>query len=303
MKNAVTLAILIFVIIGGFLFRTQIAQAAHNILYQSPCDTVLTYSIGNIDSRFSITRNEVLQDALTAQNVWNSAEHKTVLSYDAKSPFTVNLVYDGRQKLNSQINDLNSNLNEENNALKPEISNYEAKVADFKSKLAAFNQEVNDWNSKGGAPPDVYKSLVEQQKSLEQEAQSLNEEARSLNQSTQEYNVGVQQLNQTINSFNTVLKYKPEEGLFTQEGNTRKISIFFYSNKQELIHTLTHEMGHALGLSHVNDETAIMFPETNNVTTPSSSDLTDLANACSKRNIITERISLIIQALKQKQNP
>ncbi len=298
MKNAITLAFLLFFLAFAFLFRADLQHAAYSVLYRSPCDTPLAYSIGGIDSRFEISRDQVLQDAEESQAVWNKAEGKTLLEYDPNSSFTVSLVYDGRQKLNNQINNLNSDLTQENNSLQPEVAAYENRVVDFKNKLAAFNQEVDSWNKKGGAPADVYKSLIDEQNSLRAEASSLNEEARNLNQSTQQYNVGVQQLNQTINNFNTALQFKPEEGLFTQNGFDKKIAIYFYSSKQELVHTITHEMGHALGLAHVQDQNAIMFPQTNGVIVPSSADLAELNTVCEKKNVVSVGISNLINNFK-----
>jgi hypothetical protein len=153
--------------------------------------------------------------------------------------------------------------------------------------MAALNQEIDEWNDKGGAPPEVYKALLERQSNLKQEADALNEEARALNQTTQDYNLQVGELNQKVSTFNKVLEYKPEEGVYLRDKEGERIVIFFYSSENDLIHTLSHEFGHALGMKHLEDENAIMFHSVNATVEPTEADLAELAGVCEKKNIFS----------------
>jgi hypothetical protein len=291
--------LLVAVVLAGFglLNIGKIQASVRDFVYQTPCDTPVGFSIGEVDPKFSISKSEVLQYALQAQQTWSDAYGKTLFKYDPESEFKVNLTYDVRQRLNSQISDLNSDLEARSQQIEPEIQAYEKKVDDFKVKIAALNSEIDEWNNKGGAPPDVYKNLIERQAQLKTEADKLNEEAKSLNQSTQKYNLQVGQLNQKVNTFNQVLEYKPEEGIFMQDSDGRRIVIFFYTSKDDLVHTLTHEFGHALGMDHVQDEEAIMFHSTNGSLVPTETDLAELAEVCEKRNIFITFASKIAQRI------
>src|SRR6266550_6114789 len=109
--------------------------------------------------------------------------------------------------------------------------------------------------------------------------------ADQLNLSTDQYNEQIQQLNQKVDNYNNVLVNKPEEGLYSRDGMNETIDIYFNNSQQELIHTIAHEMGHALGLGHNSNPQSIMYPQTNLAITPSIKDEDTLAQVCQKRSI------------------
>lgn len=303
MKKLYFLLSILVIVAIGYLLRVQLLAIAAPIVYYSPCDTPIPYSIGSIDSRFNVTKDELLTDAKSAANVWNTTQNKQLFVYDPDSKFTINMVYDDRQALTSKITEMNSNLKQKQGEIDPKIAAFKKKQADFEKRVNALNEEIQYWNAKGGAPKEEYDKLTQQQKDLQAEAASLNATARELGQSTDEYNANAQILNKTIGDYQDVLQYKPEEGLYEQEGRSKKISIYIDISQDEFLHTLTHEMGHALGLDHNSDTASIMYPQTNNVLQPSASDIKALNAICEKK-LITEvavnRIRDIILILDER---
>lgn len=269
--------------LGVLLAFNKTAQAqAKNMLFASPCDTPIHYRIGTVDSRFDITRETLQADINQADGIWSKVYGKNLFVYDPNAGLSVNLVYDGRQSLTNKVSQLEGELDTNKTNLKSQIDSYKQQSQDFQQRLKELNQEIDYWNSQGGAPADEYDKLTTEQNQLRDEAQQLNQIAQRLNLSTDQYNDQVNQLNQTINTFNQALTKKPEEGLYDPQKNT--IDIYFDTSQAELVHTLTHEMGHALGMNHVQDPRAIMNPYTNTYIVPTNDDIQELQRVCQKQD-------------------
>lgn len=301
MKKLFWIILLFALIFFGYQNYAVLSAKAQNLIATSACDATITYRIGTIDPRFNTTTEALLTDTKKAATIWNTAAGKKLFAYDPKSSFTINLIYDERQSLNTQINKLDKEIQTTDQTLKPEIAAYEAKVADFNNRVANLNKQVEQWNQQGGAPSAEYEKLRQEQASLEKEAQALETMAQSLGQSADQYNNQVQQLGQTVETFNQTLNEKPEEGLYIENNKERKIIVYFNTSQQELIHTLAHEFGHALHIEHVTNPKSIMYKQTNNSITLSQEDLAALTEICKTRSIfdkLRENTAFLIAQLQ-----
>lgn len=279
-----------------FLYFNKNAQGyIKDYVFISPCDTPIPFRIGSVDSHFGVSTDTFKTDVAKAARIWSNVYGKNLFEYDPEAALSVNLVYDGRQSLTNKVNQLEGELNSNQTNLKTQIENYQTQSQNFRKAVEDLNNKIDYWNSQGGAPQDVYQSLVNEQNQLKNEAAQLNQIAQKLNLSTGEYNNQVNQLNQTINTFNQALSKKPEEGLYDPQKNT--IDIYFDTSQNEFIHTLSHELGHALGMNHVQDPQAIMNPYTNSYITPTQDDIHELERACQKQNrfiMMTQNLLLLL---------
>ncbi|HUQ85324.1 MAG TPA: matrixin family metalloprotease [Candidatus Limnocylindrales bacterium] len=279
--------ILVFLMLG-VIFKTPISAYANGILYKSQCDTPKTFRIGKIDSKYNMTDSQFIDKINLASNIWSEEYGKNLFTYSPEGDIEVNLVYDQRQFLSSQISDLNSKVKIQQNQLDPRIAEYKRKSADFRARATQLNNDIEFWNSKGGAPDDEFERLKSRQENFRNEAAALQQEATSLNQSADEYNQQIGQLQQTVNNFNEQLSYKPEEGEYIYNNGEQTINIYFDNSETQLVHTLAHELGHALEISHNANENSIMYPQSTEATTLSAADKKDLQITCMKKSIISE---------------
>ncbi len=268
LKKLITLVA--FIALGGYLFTSY-----------STCDQPIHYKIGKVDEQFNLTEEKFAETIDQAGKIWSKAYGKPLFIYDPQGPLSISMVYDGRQTLTTKITQIEKNLNSEKKDLAPKIKAYEAQSADYKKKITDLNNQIESWNAKGGAPPEVYQQLLNQQKQLKQEADSLSAQAKALDISTDQYNAQVSKLDTTVDAFNQSLQLKPEEGLYNPQANT--IEVYFYINQNELLHTVAHEMGHAIGLEHNQNKQSILYPQTTTALTPSKDDLADLQEVCRPR--------------------
>lgn len=275
------ISVLSLILIGVLAFLVNSGTISlDRLLYSYPCNTPLAYHLGGVDPRFKLSNAQVEESIHEAVSVWNTAYGKTLFEENSSGKLTVNFVYDQRQELVNQINNQENTTLTDKSTLNAKIAAFNTKSTEFQKKVDDLNSKIQFWNKKGGAPPDVYQKLTQEQQDLQKEGQKLQTEARTLNQSTDKFNYQVNELNGSINTFNSLLSQKPEEGLFNGQDET--ISIYFTNSNNELIHTLTHEFGHARGLGHVNDKKAVMYPYTSEELTLSGEDLSELNRACQK---------------------
>jgi hypothetical protein len=303
MKNFLILILLIGV--GLFFYHTNpvISSQINHYLYHSLCDTPVTFTIGTIDSRFNLSQSDLIADTKQAIAIWGKYENHDLLILDPNSALKINMVYDQRQQLSTQIGNLENKLDSQKQNLDPAISAYEKDKTTFEQKLSDFENEVSHWNNQNGAPPDVYEKLMQEKSDLQKQADNLNQRARQLNITTQDYNSVVRQLNQTVTVFGQTIANRPEEGVYDPKNNS--IDIYFNTDKNELIHTLAHEMGHALGLDHVANPESIMYTYSSKSITTTNEDKIALNNLCIKhpvwkiaRDNILQVIKLLIQEIK-----
>ena len=301
MKRNFFFLILIAIFGIGLFFKDTAIANFNSLYYVSACDTPLRYKIGTIDAGFNITHDEFLSTIRQSSSAWSKLVGKNLFVYDEKGTLTINLVYDKRQALTTEINSLQNQIQNQKEALSPEIAQYEKDVQSFKARVATLNAEIADWNSKGGAPKEVFDQLTAEQKKLQTEAERLNATAQRLNQSTEAFNGEISKLNGTIDTFNSALAEKPEEGLF--DGEKNEIYIYFITNQNEFIHTLSHEMGHALGIDHILNKDSLMYPYTTKIIEPSQEDIDALKKICEKHSLhelLINRVVFILQHLQLK---
>jgi len=161
---------------------------------------------------------------------------------------------------------------------------YEGAVRNYQADLKAYSQEVEKSNAAGGATQDAYDNLLKEKKKLDAQLKDLkNQESDllalhdTLQKKQTELNDLVAKVNATAGTINQIAgktnskvsdynqtqadRGEFETGLYTNDRGTESIDVFQFFDDQDLLAILIHEMGHALGMAHAENQSAIMYPK------------------------------------------
>lgn len=280
MKKKILLIAILFFIVSLFYFQKsgKTDSFINQYLYFSVCSEPVLYKEGNIDPRFGLSKEEVIRASGDAAQIWNSESGFEVFRYSKDAKLSINMVYDQRQSLDTHIRNLEDNLESGKTTLDKETQNFNYQVDQFEQRNAEFQKKVDAWNENRGGTQEEYDVLIREQDLLQAEAEKLNQLSEKLNLNANKYNSQVDQFNQSIDTFNQVLVEKPEEGIY--DPFKMEIDIYFNSERDKLVRTIAHELGHARGLGHTNSEKDMMYPITTAVLSLSEKDLELLDEIC-----------------------
>lgn len=290
---------------GGYFY--YIAQAV--------CPVPLAYSLGSIDERFDMSRDEARLVISEAESVWEDATGRNLFSYEEEGELVINFKYDDRQKLVTTEGVLKEKLDatedlsvEVGNTYQTLVAeydtlkvNYTKKVNTYEKNLQAYNTEVEKYNKQGGAPEAVFALLSQQKEKLDTEQKSLNELSNTLNVLVKEINAIGEKGNSLVKTYNQGVgvynKTFGEPREFTQgDYSNSTIQIYTFEDREQLKLVLVHEFGHALSLDHVEGEKSSMYyligkqPKT---VTLSAQDLEEFNRVCGD-NSLWEKIKVSI---------
>lgn len=273
----------------------------------SPCDQPLEYAVGRFDTQFGISQSDFKSYIVESGSVWEKVLGRKVFIFNPNASFKINLIYDERQLATIQkqktefglsaveniFKQLDADFNAFKNSYDQKVSAYEQTLASYQSRKSAYDAEVISWNSQGGASQNKFQSMETEQQYLNSETARLNTEVSSINSMTKQLNILLLERNVKAAEYNKIAgeynkKYNGglefNQAEYVNDSAGQRINVYQFGNKGDLVLALTHELGHALGMNHVENPKSIMYYITGANTevslTPSAEDLAELKRVC-----------------------
>jgi len=247
-------------------------------VFQSGCNSPLTYQVGSIDSEFSVATSTVQNLLREAERTWEENTDEELFRHDQSGgQIEVDFVYDQRQrrtKTQDKLSESLSTLAQSHDGLTDDLKSkrsryqhvsqqYQLVRQQYEENLADYNDRVQRLNQRGRISSETRVELDREQRrlsdvrtSLETTRDSLLSLRSEINNLTDQANRLAEQYNEAADTFESRFGTTSEFSQATYEND--KITVYQFEQADDLRLALAHEFGHALGITHVNDPQAIM---------------------------------------------
>lgn len=273
-----TLLFAVTLLCYGLFFKTEDVENIDSV----PCTKPLVLRTGELDDRFQIDQ-ATLENALReVAMLWSSAMGEPVVVYRDDAELLVHLVYAEEQQLTDSerqfrdrlrsesltIEVMEKRFNEQEAVYGREAREYEHDMEKLQLTINRLNQWVNNHNRNGGLNEEELRQYEYQKASVEKATNALKRKEEELKKDAETLHRMLSDLNRQIGIKNDLVdEYNrrfTRERTFTQgayEWNEagKSIQVFQFSSLDELKLVLAHEVGHALGLAHVDNPTSVMY--------------------------------------------
>lgn len=275
-------------LISGFVITTLVWVAGRatggtfSLAEQVPCERPLSWGIGEIDTRFAITEQDVRNSMSKAAAAWSAAAGFTVAEKNEEPEIIINFNYAREQKLADNELRAREEIRTEQNRIDRLQHQYDNRREEFDRRSAEYlilaeettgkidklNTWINEINRTGGFTGETVneyekrKSVTERlQQRVLQERAELDRIANRINQISDRLNEKVARNNLLIDRYNEQFagENRFTKATFQRNGNSGVITVNQFLSKNELPLILAHELGHAMGLYHVDNPKSVMF--------------------------------------------
>lgn len=246
-----------------------------------PCKEPLTYHIASIGSRYDISEDQLRKVMREVEELWTTALSRSLFKFSEDGQIAIHLIYSENQQetraerrlsrriesqkkqfdiLYREFQRLSDTYDKRKNKVKALLSNYNLKVDDLNNRFLLLRddgisqaeerfikQEKRQLKKLKYRVDQKHAELKSQRKRLVKKSRWVNKLSAEINELITAYN----------NRFSEPRKF--HQGRYIRKNDQQVIKIFQFGNIYELKTVLAHEMGHALGLDHVETSESVMY--------------------------------------------
>lgn len=267
----------------GSLSWRPFGQPRHTFAHV-PCGIPIHLALDEVDPRFGFQRATVLQALKEAVGLWQaSGDAEMFLWSDHPRTMAISLEFDQRQYNVNQQRSLRGGIDRDRSQLQShEVTlrqwgerieaarrEQDRQSEAFARRARAHQSDVAAWNSA------TSQSQTEQRRqALERESLAvrtlqagvnrglaeLNADIAAYNRRAREQQQQAEQYRGRVAQYNTLSSPEPiESGRYSYDPEQgRRIAVFRAGDYNDLVWIFAHELGHALGLDHLNQPGAVM---------------------------------------------
>jgi len=278
-----------FLAAGVYVFK-PISGSINALSKSQPCDEPFLLAVGDIDSRFALSDDDIKNAIHSAAGLWNSGSERELLTYrengqeQEEADIIINFVYDERQertdrelRFRERIRSEQSRIDRLREANESERQRFDQRSGEYlklaeqtTTELNNLNAWVSEKNEEGGLTEWEHDQFQQRKAEIEElqakvltERENLDRKAQTINRDTDLLNEKFARNNQLIDQYNDEFA---GDMRFTKATYQRLpghgiITVNQFMNRSELLLILAHEMGHALGIDHLSNPESVMFSQ------------------------------------------
>lgn len=240
-----------------------------------PFDTRLRFKVEQVDPGFGLTREEVIQLAQEAIEIWHRGTGRNdLMVYDDNAQLSIKLIYDHRQQEYDALKQTTQKLlrdeaqyqrqAENLTASRDHLDQQQRHLLEQRNLLQIQFQQLLQRRNQPGLSAYQREQLQQEFNELQLKSERFQREAEYLQQQQLAFNTQVSAYQSSVQSHQNNItlaqqRFPPRQfhkGVFKGD----EIHVYQFDAQDDLRLTLAHELGHALGLLHHEDPEALMYP-------------------------------------------